>query len=427
MVHSETLTPPRKKNRSSDGALPETLIHIVKTGRIPNGLLLTGVEGTGKRTTAITLAKALNCQATLSDHPFSLACDQCRSCLKINDGMHPDIITVLPEKDRLKIGQIRDLLSIITTKPHEAKIRMVLIFEAQTMNAEAANALLKQLEEPPERTLFVLCAPDLNRLLPTVISRCCHIHFKPISAKTIADTLIEKKKISRERATIAARTSCGNLQKAMMFLNISNNDTEAIPWVNPTTTTSLSKKASSTESNVEKNFQNQTPPEVHWLNRRHWLLSGLFELLKPNTPRPVAVKSAIMTAEKLTKETDLLADSFLLIKLWFRDLAILASQNTHHIHPYQKPTPAVTKNQVKTEKKSLPTTLSDIYAAILINQDFIEPLTYLLKVLPPSYPLTTLENVHKVEQKLQSHASTRSILEGFFLSLLPPRPPDIST
>ncbi len=427
MVHSETLTPPPQKNSSYGGALPEALVHIVETGHIPNGLLLTGVKGAGKRTAAITLAKALNCQRPFSHSPLSLPCNECRSCLKIDDGMHPDIITIAPEKDCLKIGQIRDLLSIITAKPHEAKIRMVLISDAQTMNGEAANALLKRLEEPPERTFFVLCAPDLNRLLSTVISRCCHIHFKPVSTETIADTLVENQKISRELAMIAARASCGNLQKAMMFLNITPNDTETTPWVNPTTTTSPSKETSSAESNPKKSPRKPTHPEVHWPNRRHWLLSRLFDLLKPDTPHHVAVKSAIMIAEKLSQETTFLADSFLLIKLWFRDLAILASQKMHPIHPNQKTTRIVIKNQVMTEKRALPKTLSDFNKAILINPDFIEPLTYLLNVLPPSYPLTILESVHEVEQKLQSHASTRSILERFFLSLLPPRPSDIST
>ncbi|MCP4722681.1 MAG: DNA polymerase III subunit delta', partial [Desulfobacteraceae bacterium] len=148
---------------------------IIQADRIPNALLFSGEKSTGKKERAFEFAKAANCRDT------TRPCNNCLSCKKINAGMHPDIIQVsLAEKKKMiSISQIREIGLLISSKPNEAHKRMVLILDADKMNVQAQNALLKVLEEPPENTFFILTATQLAPLLPTILSRCRQIRFFP--------------------------------------------------------------------------------------------------------------------------------------------------------------------------------------------------------------------------------------------------------
>lgn len=205
--------------REQDGSV-STLLTMARTETLPHALLLSGPAGTGKGEAALTLAQLLNCQAppTPGITPFaSLSahrCGTCRSCRRIDAGTHPDVRVIAPEGSHIKIAQIRDLCNTLLAKPLEASHRVVLIKDAGRMNREAANALLKVLEEPPKGTFFVLTTSQPSELLPTVLSRCQLIRFRPLARETVVRCLMEEAHLPRHQAESVAALSDGSLALA---------------------------------------------------------------------------------------------------------------------------------------------------------------------------------------------------------------------
>ena len=196
--------------------------------------MLTGINGVGKRTAAIEFAKACNCsRLNLSGSDFIkdgggksdlTACGECHFCRAISAGKHPDFILLEPESKSniIKIGRIRELSQRLVFQPHEASFRVIIIQDAQTMNRAAANALLKSLEEPPARTLFFLTAEQTSDLLPTIVSRCQHVRFNPLSAASITGLLQTKFGISGDAAGAAAMLAEGSLAMALSLVKKSS-------------------------------------------------------------------------------------------------------------------------------------------------------------------------------------------------------------
>ncbi|MEJ2428974.1 MAG: DNA polymerase III subunit delta', partial [Deltaproteobacteria bacterium] len=119
---------------------------------LPHAFLFTGAEGVGKKSTALTLAKVVNCQ----DRASGDCCDQCISCRKAASGNHPDINLIEREGPFIKIEQIRALKHRLRFKPLEGRYRVTVLGDSQHLKTEAANALLKVLEEPPANKLIIL-------------------------------------------------------------------------------------------------------------------------------------------------------------------------------------------------------------------------------------------------------------------------------
>ena len=144
---------------------------ILKTGRIANAYLFTGQSGTGKKFASIQFAKTLNCEKG--------GCEECSSCIKIGEFSHPDVHLIIPEpnKDSVSINQIRDMQEEAHLRPFIARFKVYIIEEAERMSEEAANSLLKILEEPPRDTVFVLTTSSPQDILPTIISRCQMVRF----------------------------------------------------------------------------------------------------------------------------------------------------------------------------------------------------------------------------------------------------------
>lgn len=161
----------------------ERLIRKICEGRFPHGLIFSGPEGLGKHTLALMLAKALNCtKAQPGDF-----CNECSSCRKINSGSHPDVMTLSVEDEatQIKIAQIRRLLTVLELQPLEGRNKVFIIDPADLLNAEAANALLKGLEEPPANTFFILITVNVHELLLTIRSRCQVYNFTPLTSDQI--------------------------------------------------------------------------------------------------------------------------------------------------------------------------------------------------------------------------------------------------
>jgi DNA polymerase III delta' subunit len=141
----------------------------------------------GKRDTALVLAKALNCQKKKDD-----ACEACASCKAVNAGNFPDVMEIQPEGNVLKIEQMRLLRDIVHLKPMTGKRRVFIVAEAEKMTEEAANSLLKILEEPPLFSYIILMTDNPFLLLPTIKSRCQILNFLPISREDIEKILVHK-------------------------------------------------------------------------------------------------------------------------------------------------------------------------------------------------------------------------------------------
>lgn len=142
---------------------------------LPHALLLRGGAGIGKGHFALALAQSLLCEKPLA----GVACGRCKGCHLIRAGSHPDLLIVEPEEDSrsIKVDQIRHLVEFAAKKSQFSGYRAVVICPAEAMNVNAANALLKCLEEPGEKTLLALVTHQVSNVLPTIRSRCQVVEF----------------------------------------------------------------------------------------------------------------------------------------------------------------------------------------------------------------------------------------------------------
>lgn len=184
----------------------------LSTGQVTGAYLLAGPDGVGKRRLALELAKALNCTASQTK-----PCDACPTCGQINRGTHPDVHVVLASgaSDQIKIDQIRHIIGRIALRPFSAALQVVIIDGAERLTEEAANSLLKALEEPSARTRFVLTTTRLSDCLPTIISRCQLIRCQPLAHEVVRRILIEHHEISPDVAEAVTRLSDGSVSRAL--------------------------------------------------------------------------------------------------------------------------------------------------------------------------------------------------------------------
>lgn len=178
--------------------------------RIPHAFLFYGMEGIGKRTTALTFAKALNCRENNHD-----ACDACPSCRKADHHNHIDIITIEAEGQFIKIQSIRDLQGRMKFKPSEGEKRICIIDDADRMNDAAANALLKTLEEPPLSNIIILVSGRPFQLPATILSRCQRIRFSPLAEEAVASFLQRRLSLEAQEAQLLAASSGGSIARAL--------------------------------------------------------------------------------------------------------------------------------------------------------------------------------------------------------------------
>jgi DNA polymerase III subunit delta' len=185
-------------------------------GRLSHAYLFLGSEGVGKASTARALAAALNCT---QPQPDGDACGVCPSCRRLAAGTHPDLVLIAPTSEghqpQIKIGQIRELRRLTEYPPLGGGWRVVIIKPAEAMNDEAANALLKTLEEPPPRHLLVLTALGETDLLPTVVSRCHKLAFAPLPLPLVTRELVARRGLTQTQAALLSALSGGSLGRAL--------------------------------------------------------------------------------------------------------------------------------------------------------------------------------------------------------------------
>jgi len=182
------------------------LASSLKEERLAHAYLFVGPPHVGKMTLAIELAKALNCDD--DERP----CGRCSQCQRIAEGKHADV-QVIGLNGRVEIGidHIRDVQRAASLRPFEGRNRVFIIDGAEHLSHEAANCLLKVLEEPPPQVQLVLLAVNERLLLPTVLSRCQKLTLRPLPEPVVESALIERWHVAPDRARILARLSSGCL------------------------------------------------------------------------------------------------------------------------------------------------------------------------------------------------------------------------
>ncbi len=171
--------------------------------------VFTGPPGSGRSSAAVAFAQALICP--------NQGCGACNECQSAATGGHPDVEVIRTEGLSIKVEEIRELLTRVAWAPSMGGWRVVVMEDADRLTESAANALLKAIEEPGTRTIWLLCAPTLHDVLPTIRSRCRHLQLRTPSIEAVTQVLIKRDNISPSMADFAARISQGHIGRAKYF------------------------------------------------------------------------------------------------------------------------------------------------------------------------------------------------------------------
>ena len=195
-----------------------TLENAIRTGRVAHAYIFSGARGVGKTTTARILAKALNCVQGPTPQP----CNRCPSCLEIAAGNSLDVLEIDAASNR-GIDQVRELREMVRYAPAGGRHKVVILDEAHMLTAEASNALLKTLEEPPENVIFVMATTEPEKLVDTIRSRAQHFHFRALSFAEIVralEAIAQQEGFAAEAGALAviARAADGSLRDALSLL-----------------------------------------------------------------------------------------------------------------------------------------------------------------------------------------------------------------
>lgn len=212
-----TYRPSAFEEVSGQKHIVKTLENAVKQNKIGHAYLFCGPRGTGKTTIARLLAKAVNCEG---ENP---PCNECESCLAIQNGSHPDVIEIDAASNN-GVDDVRDLIEKVKFAPTMGKYKIYIIDEVHMMSTSGFNALLKTLEEPPDYVIFILATTDPQKVLPTIISRCQRFDFGKISQEDIIGRIrdvLSKENIESDEESIQliASLADGGMRDALSILD----------------------------------------------------------------------------------------------------------------------------------------------------------------------------------------------------------------
>jgi DNA polymerase III subunit delta' len=222
---------------------------MLASGSVPGALLFAGPEGVGKKTLALMLAKALNCERLRDD--FCGVCPHCRKAeemialsredlarrremkdagRRVEGLVYFDLQIIEPITRFILIEQIRQVRKAAYAGPFQFRNRVFILDEAHTIHWQAVDLLLKILEEPPETTRFILITPNLNELRVTVRSRCQRVLFQPVGDSTLAKLLKEERRVPGPQLELAVRVAGGSVAAAKS-LDLAACQNRRQPWV----------------------------------------------------------------------------------------------------------------------------------------------------------------------------------------------------
>jgi DNA polymerase III subunit delta' len=195
----------------------EILQRLLKNGRVNSTLIFAGPDGVGKRQFALAFAKAANCQKAPASAYASDGCDECSVCRRINAGGYGDVTVLRPDGQFIKIAQTREMAEEVYFRPREGRQRFFIIDEADRLREEAANSLLKTLEEPPSTSTIILLTSRPDALLSTIRSRAQRLNFSALSAAEMEKYLAENYPRPAADTALLARVTEGRIGQATAF------------------------------------------------------------------------------------------------------------------------------------------------------------------------------------------------------------------
>jgi DNA polymerase-3 subunit delta' len=277
------------------------LKQVIVREKIPHAYLFIGIPGIGKTTTALALAQAVNCL----DPQSGDACGQCKICHQMVSGNFPDIELINPDGQNIKIEQVRNLTRSLGFKPLIGRYRVTIMRQAEKMTEESANAFLKTLEEPPEGNILILNVAEPLDLLPTIVSRCQQVFFKPVLPALISQRLMKDKGLAGQEASVLAKLAGGSLGKAIEM------------------------------------------SENHFLEWRQAQLSRFIHLSDLPTAEALQVAWDYIAKEKKQDQEQGLSDLLALWMTWYRDLLVVKSVNAAETLINQDYVPELQKQAIR--------------------------------------------------------------------------------
>lgn len=203
---------------AGQSVIVRTLKNALANDKMAHAYLFAGPRGTGKTTMARLLAKALDC-----DEGIGKQCNHCSNCQAISDGSHPDVIEIDAASNN-GVDQVRELIEKVSYAPIKGRYKVYIIDEVHMMTDAAFNALLKTIEEPPERVIFILCTTEPYKVLPTILSRCQRFDFGKIPEDDMEKKLVEI--LQKENASfdkkglrLVMKLSDGGMRDALSILD----------------------------------------------------------------------------------------------------------------------------------------------------------------------------------------------------------------
>ena len=194
---------------------PQLLSHfmnLIQSQRLAHAYLFNGADGTGRQQLAQVIAMRLFCQNVTAD---GLPCGQCSECRRIMAGDHPDVVTVIPDGQRIKVDQVRYLKSEFTKSAVEGNQKIFIVDQVERMTTGAANSLLKFIEEPVGNTVALLLTANKNLILPTILSRTQIVDFLRVAPSALADALAAADIVPSQRHLLATLTESVSAAKAL--------------------------------------------------------------------------------------------------------------------------------------------------------------------------------------------------------------------
>jgi len=225
---------------------------LLASGRVPGALLFSGPDGVGKKTLAFMLAKALNCERREpAGNDFCGECARCRKVegmfaaarddltrrreikdaqRRVNGLVYFDVQLIEPITRYILMEQVREVRNVAYARPFELPRRIIILDQAQAIHWQAADLLLKMLEEPPDTTTFVLVCPNPHELRPTIRSRCLRVQFVPVEESVVSDLLERERQVPKAKRLLATRVTAGSVSRARAF-SLADFERRRQPWL----------------------------------------------------------------------------------------------------------------------------------------------------------------------------------------------------
>ncbi len=345
-----------------------------------NTWLFTGPPGSGRSNAAIAFAAALVCKEG--------GCSKCSDCMSTIIGTHADVELIKTEGLSIKIDEIRELITRASWAPSVASYRVVVIEDSDRLTESAANALLKVIEEPGLRTIWLLCAPTLTDVLPTIRSRCRHLSLRTPSTKAVANLLIERESIDPKTAEFAARAAGGHIGRARRLATDENakqnrSSILKLPLTIKDVTSAYkaaqflvdAAKADALKDSEKKDEDEISKLKEAWGATGSKMVSGGAKVVKE------LEKEQKSRATRMVR--DYLDRALLDLSTLYRDILLIQSNSTDS----------------------------------LINQDLIEEIKRLAQVTRPEQTVAKIESILKTRRNLAHNAAPLLLIEALMCEL----------